>query len=376
MLTSSACEAMEARPVRALRVAVLSDAAPERNGVGAYYHDLVGHLADHLEHVELISPGVAGNGWQGRLGFPMPGDSTQRISLPPARRIARHLYAVAPQVVVVATPGPYGLLGTLLARRLGAELLVGFHTRYERLTGLYWNRALNLFSRSYFEVCNRIMFRSGSVVLANSSEMAAAARASGARAVERVGTPLHREFLAPPPRPLGRALTRVLFAGRLAAEKNVQAVLAAARAQPGRAFHIAGEGPMQPAIARSARELPNLHYRGWLSRERLREAMDAADLLVLPSDEEAFGTIALEALARGRNVLVSAACGILEWPELKRGLSRIRPGEGLAAAIERVAGLDHALRAEKARIGRESALAFNARTLDRWVQVLGRHGDE
>jgi glycosyltransferase involved in cell wall biosynthesis len=86
---------------------------------------------------------------------------------------------------------------------------------------------------------------------------------------------------------------------------------------------------------------------------------------------ESFGTIALEAMARARAVLVSPACGILSWELLNRGLFTIRDDEHLADALERVRDLDPALRERKARIAREAAFEINRRNLDHWLAVLG-----
>ena len=45
-----------------LRVAFFSDSLPERNGTGAYYHDLLAHLAPRVGAVEVISLRRAGDG--------------------------------------------------------------------------------------------------------------------------------------------------------------------------------------------------------------------------------------------------------------------------------------------------------------------------
>lgn len=378
MTRSSATRALPAaapEPAEALRVTVFSDAAPERNGVGAYYHDLVEHLGHGGHDVELICPGdTAAGHWDGRVHFPLPGDATQKIALPPVLRVREHLRAQAPHTVVVATPGPYGLLGMREARRLGARLVVGFHTSFEQLMGLYWNRVLSTLTRSYFRGLNRLLFRYGDVVLANSKHMAADARRIGAGDVVLMGTPLPPEFIHTQPAPLGERLGRVLFAGRLAAEKNIQSFVDAAEALPHMGFRIAGEGPLHRAIEADARRLPNLDYLGWLDREALMAAMDDCDLLVLPSHVEAFGTIALEAMVRGRNVLVSSRCGIVGWPELERGLYRIREGESVAGALARLEDLDPGLRAEKARVARRAARALNDETLVQWQELLAGEG--
>ena len=103
---------IDAPPPRPLggigRVAIVSDSLPERNGVGAYYRDLVDHFDDQGYRTEFICP----TGKRGEyLKFPLPGDATQRIWIPSPRRFREAMRRLEPETVVVATPGPYGLLG-------------------------------------------------------------------------------------------------------------------------------------------------------------------------------------------------------------------------------------------------------------------------
>jgi hypothetical protein len=98
--------------------------------------------------------------------------------------------------------------------------------------------------------------------------------------------------------------------------------------------------------------------------------IDSTDALVLPSTVESFGTIALEAMARGRIVAVSSECGILSWDTLERGLFQIQSNETLAQTLDRVRSLDHALLQRKADIAREGARELNDRNLRHWLRVL------
>jgi glycosyltransferase involved in cell wall biosynthesis len=355
---------------------VFSDAVGERNGVGSYYTDLVSHLAELGLEIELICPGLAGGRWNGPMRVPLPGDATQRVVLPPASSILRYVEHKVPDVIVVATPGPYGLVGLALARRHGVRLLVGFHTSFERVIGLYWNRLFNAMVRWYFGTCDRLLFRTAEVVIANSEDMANLARRLGATDVQVMGTPLPPEYLDEPP-PLHRdSPFDVVYAGRLAKEKNVLSIVDAAAVCPEIRFRIAGDGPLSWAVAHRATKLPNVDYLGWLSREQLRKVVDAADLLVLPSHVEAFGTSALEAMARARNVLVSGNCGIAKWPHLQRGLFRMSHGETITSAVRRIKSLDPALRQEKAHIARRAALDLHDAALRAWLDLLHVDGGD
>jgi glycosyltransferase involved in cell wall biosynthesis len=361
----------------AIRVVVISDAAPARNGVGAYYSDLVEQLNDHVAHASMISPTVKDGVWEGGLMLPLPGDATQKLCLPSIRGLARRIDEVKPNIVIIPTPGPYGLIGSQLAKRHNASVIIGYHTHFEKIMSLYWNRIriISAVTRGYFEVCNRILFKQGKLVLANSQEMAAVAQRMGAPAVELMGTPIPKSFIDDPVVPLNSEIKRVLFAGRLAAEKNVEAFLAAAKDYPDIEFIIAGDGPMRDEVRKKVDKLPNTRLLGWIPRAQMQATLDDIDVLILPSHVESFGTIAMEAMARGRLVLVSHGCGILEWPELERGLFVIREDETVTQAVGRIADLDHSVRKKKAQRGRIAAKRLNDWTIKTWLDLLRRGVD-
>jgi glycosyltransferase involved in cell wall biosynthesis len=355
-----------------LRVAVVSDAAAERNGVGTYYHDLVQHLRGRVDRAELFCPRGAASGLQRYLTPPLPGDGSQRIWWPPAVTLWRRLAAIQPHALIVPTPGPYGLLGLLAARRLRIPLIVGFHTALEALTDIYWTDRWGKFCRWYLESCHRLLFRHGEVVLVNSEEIGATARGLGARSVELMGTPIAQEFLDRPLAPPRPGLDRVLFAGRLAPEKNIEGVIALAQACPDLEVAIVGEGPLNDRVAAAARALHNLHFEGWVSRGELIGHLDRTDLLLLPSHVESFGTVALEGMARGRAVLVSGRCGIADWPDLRRGVFRIADDETIVDAVRRVRGLTPEARQERGRQAYLAASRLNDWNLGSWLERLRR----
>lgn len=354
-----------------LRVAIVSDAAPDRNGVGTYYRDLAEHLTAVGAQVKLICPSFRAGRWHGGLAIQMPGDPTQRFLIPPPLRIKQQLAQLRPNAIIIPTPGPYGMGGLMFAKRTGARLVVGFHTHFERLAALnqHW-RLFGVVAQNYLNACHRALFRGSHMVLANSDEMLEVARSIGARHVGLMGTPIAKQFLDEPTKPLRPRLERVLFAGRLAPEKNLGAVFEAAEACPWLRFEIAGDGPLRSWVEQEAARLTNLDYVGWVPRERIMPLIDNADVLVLPSTIESFGTIALEAMARARAVVVSSQCGILSWDRLKQGLFQMAEGEDLAAVLKRLGQMDRNLLDRTLSLGHEAAREINARNLEHWLSVL------
>jgi len=354
--------------VEPVRVAFVSDSMPERNGVGAYYADLIGQL-DRGEFAPVFAcPGGAASGG---FNFPLPGDSTQQVFVPSPREFRRIMKRLQPQVIVVATPGPYGMLGVRWARKLGVRLVVGFHTDYAGVTDLYQRSLLRVFSRGYFRVVDRLMFRYADHVLANSAQMIEQAEAMGARKVSRIGTLLPGPVLETPPVAPRTELRQVLFAGRLAMEKRLHTVLEAAERLPDIRFVIAGEGPLKAKIEAAAARLNNLDYVGWLTRPALLEQMDIADALVLPSELESFGNVALEAMGRGRIAVVTDTCGIVNWASLAEHMVAFGLDTPLWQVLEDIAGWPAQRRVKLSEAARKAARELNRDSLSQWRRLLG-----
>jgi glycosyltransferase involved in cell wall biosynthesis len=350
-------------------VLCISDALPARNGVGTYYEDLTSQLGARLPAVELICPMPRGSGENRGLLLPLPGDKTQKLCIPSIGYFRRTFKRVNPDVVVVGTPGPFGMLGMFMASRAGLPACFGFHTQYDKLVDLYWNKAFGALSGWYLNRVDRILFRHSFAVLANSHMMADEAREMKAPNVQLVGTPLDSDFLAPVAQ-YAAGVKRAFYAGRFAPEKNVEAVLESAEACPEIHFVLAGDGPARPEVEACAERLPNLEYLGWLPRERLVEVLDTCDLLVMPSKVEAFGTVALEAMCRGKLVLATSGCGIVDWPDLAASIYVAEEAEAIPHAVKRISEDSPEEHERRARSGAEVARRINDTTLNQWIEVL------
>lgn len=353
-----------------VRVVVLSDAAPDRNGVGTYYADLIEQLRDRVGEAVLLHPDSQLSPAYRYLSAPLPGDKTQRVGIPRPARLWRSIKRLQPTVLIAPTPGPFGLSGLYFARKLGVPLIVGFHTNYEALATLYWKNHFGRLCQRFLNGCNRLLFKRCVMVLANSPDMLRQAYECGAEKVSLMGTSVPTEFITRPVVPINESVQRVLFAGRLADEKNLPQVIEAAKQHTHLRFTIAGDGPLRSMVERAVRLSPNLDYAGWVSRRRLLDLMDAHDVLLLPSRVEAFGTVALEGMARGRLVIVTESCGIAEWPELSRSLHIVKDLETPSQALTRLCAFDSEVRDQMCWHAREQAFNLNAWNVSSWVGRL------
>jgi len=358
-------------PLKQVRLLAISDAAPSRNGAGAYYHDLMEQMQGRAEQALLYSPTIDENGkWHAGLIFPLPGDKTQKLCFPNVIGMGRLFREMKPDVVVIATPGVYGIVGAWLARKNGIPYLTGMHTSFEQLTELYWpNSIQGKIVEHYFRFSNGTLFRHTEAVLGNAEPILQQATTMGAPATRLIGTPLSSEFITPEHHPYQGHMESCLFAGRLAQEKNIESLLQSVEDFPGIRFSVAGDGPLRKMVEDATARLDNLDYLGWLNRKQLRETVDDHDVLLLPSYFETFGTIALEAMAREKLVFVSEGCGIAHWESLTPGLVVISE-DGLSKTLQDQLDRSPEERQATARSGRERAIAWNNQVMDLWAHII------
>jgi glycosyltransferase involved in cell wall biosynthesis len=175
------------------------------------------------------------------------------------------------------------------------------------------------------------------------------------------------QFWRAPRRPRGGPV--VLCVARMYPRKRIGDLLLAAdilRARvPGLQVRVVGRGPEWPALSRLHAELglgDSVALLGDLTRERLAEEYVNATVFCLPSVQEGFGIVFLEAMAAELPVV---ACRVAAIPEVVQdGVTGLltaprSPGE-LAAAVERLIA-DPALARGMGREGRRRALAFTPR---------------
>jgi glycosyltransferase involved in cell wall biosynthesis len=175
------------------------------------------------------------------------------------------------------------------------------------------------------------------------------------------------QFWRAPRRPRGAPV--VLCVARMYPRKRIQDLMRAAgilRARiPGVQVRVVGRGPEWPMLSRLHAELglgDAVTLLGDLTRERLAEEYVNATVFCLPSVQEGFGIVFLEAMAAELPVV---ACRIAAVPEVVLDgvtglLSDPRDPGALAGLIERLIA-DPALARGLGREGRRRALGFTPR---------------
>jgi len=136
---------------------------------------------------------------------------------------------------------------------------------------------------------------------------------------------------------------RVLFVGRLAPQKGVGTLVAAAGLlkDPSAQVLLVGDGPKRKALEREAKRIgvaDRLHFVGFFAHDRLPAVLAHADVLVLPSLYEELGTVLLEVMQAALPIVASKTGGIPDVIEDGVNGLLVPPGEAeaLAYAINRL----------------------------------------
>ena len=162
-----------------------------------------------------------------------------------------------------------------------------------------------------------------------------------------------------------REIPRVLFAGRLALQKNLPLLIDAARLlhERGRRFEllIVGDGPDEPRLrAHAANSGLNgaVQFRPAVSRDEIADVFASADVFALSSDYEGYPRVLMEAAAAALPIVTTAVSGSDE--AIADGVSgSIVPVGDTAAFVEKLDALlgDAALRTRMGTAARAHARA-------------------
>jgi hypothetical protein len=111
----------------------------------------------------------------------------------------------------------------------------------------------------------------------------------------------------------------VLIVGNLVPSKNHKAVISAVARlgaiYPGIRLKIGGSGPEEKRLRLLCQKLrvsDRVEFLGLCSRERVKQLMSECDIFVMPSYDEGFGIVYIEAMSQGKPVIGSRGEGIAD----------------------------------------------------------------
>ncbi|MBX9929399.1 MAG: glycosyltransferase family 1 protein [Gemmatimonadaceae bacterium] len=250
-------------------------------------------------------------------GFPLPLYPEIRVSRPPHRALREVVRTHRPDLIHSVTEFVIGRAGRAIAHATGTPFVSSFHTDFGRYAAA-WGVP---FLRGAVDRILGAFHRQAACTFTPGRPAAQQLRAMRVGGVEVWGAGVDARRFHPGRRsPTLRARLGLsgrftfVFAGRLAPEKNVDAVLDAFTlvrdALEDRVrLVIAGDGPRRPALERRAGD--GVRFLGMLDPvHEMPTLMASGDAFVFASVTETLGLVILEAMASGLPVLAVPEGGI------------------------------------------------------------------
>jgi glycosyltransferase involved in cell wall biosynthesis len=329
-----------------MRILIVSDAwRPQVNGVVRTLEAVSAELAATGHAVQTITPDQFRN-------IPCPTYPEIRLAMAGTAAIARRIEAVQPDFIHIATEGPLGLAARRACLRRSLSFSTSFHTRFPEYVYARCRLPVDI---GYAAV--RWFHRPSRAVMVATETLRRELTGRGLRHLALWGRGVDTALFRPGPKDLlDGPRPAMLYVGRVAVEKNVEAFL---RLDVPGTKHVIGDGPALPRLRRS---YPDVRFLGSKHGADLAAHYAASDVFVFPSLTDTFGNVLLEALSSGVPVAAFPVPGPLDVIGGQDGGGH---GVGaldtdLAAAVRRALGIPAAACRDfaEARSWRESAAQF------------------
>ena len=280
-------------------IAIVTDAwHPQTNGVVRTLSTTCEVLRGWGHQVTVISP-------EGYPSLPAPTYPEIRLAMTAPGAVGRRLAKVAPDAVHIATEGPLGLAARRYCLRRKVPFTTAYHTQFPdyiaRRTGL---------PASTFWPFIRWFHRPAETIMVATETIRAQLREQGLTRLTHWSRGVDLACFspqAPPPREYADLEGPILlYVGRIAVEKNIEAFLACP--YPGTKV-VVGDGPARASLEA---KFPDALFLGKKTGTELAGCYAGADVFVFPSRTDTFGLVMIEALACGTPVAAFPVPGPLD----------------------------------------------------------------
>ena len=280
-------------------IAIITDAwHPQTNGVVRTLATTCDMLRRWGHDVTVISPDQY-------RSIPAPTYPEIRLAFTAPGAVGRRLAAIQPEAVHIATEGPLGFA----ARRYCLRRRVPFTTAYHTQFPDYLARRTGLPARLFWPYI-RWFHRPARTIMVATDTIRSQLREQGLGQLSHWSRGVELDCVSPgappPPEYAGLKGPILLYVGRVAVEKNIEAFLACP--YPGTKV-VVGDGPARAALEA---KFPQALFLGKRMGRDLAGCYAGADVFVFPSRTDTFGLVVIEALACGTPVAAFPVPGPLD----------------------------------------------------------------
>lgn len=233
-------------------------------------------------------------------------------------KVKKQLLEFKPDVIHITGVNDVSIIGAILAWQMQLPLLGSWHTNIHEFAASRIRRKLGFLPGNSAEKLAALAerkildgagfyYKMPKVVLAPNQELVDELHRRTKRVARLMGRGVDSDFFDPAKRTTKNGVFRLGSVGRLRAEKNVRMLEEVERAfiEAGHEdyeFLIVGEGNEREHLEQNMKRAV---FTGFLEGEPLAEAYANMDVFVFPSETDAFGNVAQEAISSGVPAIVS-----------------------------------------------------------------------
>ncbi|MCR9276677.1 MAG: glycosyltransferase family 1 protein [Pseudomonadaceae bacterium] len=307
---------------------------PQTNGVVRTLQSCIAELVRDGWQVEVIHPGLF-------RSMPMPTYPEIGLSLD-VWKMRRMILQFRPDTIHVATEGPLGLYARSLLGSKGLAYTTSLHTKFPEYVHARFRVPVRI-GYAFMRWFHRPALRTLVTTESHRDEL----RDWGLKDLVVWGRGVDVQTFQP--RPLSpRSRPRLLYVGRIAVEKNVEAFL---NLDLDADKIVVGDGPQRGELEA---KFPQAQWLGYQYGDDLARCYADADVFVFPSKTDTFGLVMLEAMASGTPVAAYPVTGPIDV--IEDGVCGAM-ADDLEVAVQRALQLDRAACRAYAEANSWSAIA-------------------
>ncbi|HKK45080.1 MAG TPA: glycosyltransferase family 1 protein [Balneolaceae bacterium] len=305
--------------------------------------------------------------------IPMPGRPEYRVTVGFPESAQNRLREFNPTLVHLATPDLLGFRAMRWAQANNIQIIASYHTHFTSYLKYYNLDMLKMLGWKYlawfYSQCKHVYVPSPSMADELNEEGIDEGIRIWARGVNTDQfSPDFRDLEWR--RSIGFKDTDkvVTFVSRLVWEKNLQTFVDATKklkqTHDNVKVMVVGDGPAKKELEHM---LPDAHFTGFITGDKLSRAYASSDVFLFPSETETFGNVTLEAMSSGLPCVVADATGSRSLVE--SGVNGfLAPPRDTTAFAECVAKItdDESLWEVMSKAARQKALAYS------WENVNGK----
>lgn len=227
--------------------------------------------------------------------IPFPGYKEIRLSLSFPSTVRQAMDEIHPDYIHIATEGPIGIVGAYICKKYSLPYTTSFHTKFPE----YLNMRNRLIKEDYVHKYLHYIHNDAEKIFISNQGMISYLKKHwyGRYCVVPLGIDHESFFPGKKTRFTEDSRTVLLFVGRIAIEKNIEAFLSISNQYR---KIVVWDGPKREEFEK---KYPDTEFLGIQKGRALAEIYQSADIFIFPSHTDTLGLVNLEAMACGIPVI-------------------------------------------------------------------------